>query len=138
MRSQPVRIPIGKLCPIWKLLAVAAFFFAFALPGLAQQQPGNPTQTIQLKDPTPRPPDLQKIYGNSPADQAKQQEATALKNAQLRQQVVDASAKLSQLAQQLSDEVSAPGRNPRTSANAARAAQIEKLAKSVREKTKMQ
>ncbi len=138
MRSQAIRILIGKLPSRWKLLAAAIFLCAFTLPAFPQQQ-GSPTQQhIELKDPTPRPPDLEKIYGNNPADQAKQQEAAALKNAQLRQQVVDASNKLSQLAQQLRDDVSASGRDPRTSANAAKAAQIEKLAKAVREKTRQQ
>jgi hypothetical protein len=139
MHSQAICILIGKPSLRCKLLAVAAaFFFASALPGVAQQQGSATQQNIQLKDPTPRPPDLQKIYGNSPADQAKQQEAAALKNAQIRQQVVDASNKLSQLAQQLRDDVSASGRDSRSSANAAKAAQIEKLAKAVREKTRQQ
>jgi hypothetical protein len=110
---------------------------AFCAAAFSQQQ-GNATQAIQLKDPTPRPPDLQKIYGNNPADQAKQEEATALKNAQLRQQVVEATNKLYLLAQQLHDDVASTGKDPRTSLNAAKAAQIEKLAKTVREKTRMQ
>ncbi|MBV8630335.1 MAG: hypothetical protein JOZ83_05385 [Silvibacterium sp.] len=102
----------------------------------AQSQP--PQQHLELKDPTPRPPDLEKIYGSNQADQAKQQEAAALKSAQIHQQIVDATNKLYLLAQQLHDDVATNGKDPRTSSNSAKAAQIEKLAKAVREKTRMQ
>jgi hypothetical protein len=136
MRSQPTRILIGKLCTI---VIAAAFLCASALPAIAQQgQQGGTQQSLTLKDPTPRPPDLQKIYETNPTDQAKQQEAAALKNAQIHQQVVDATNKLYTLAQQLHDDVSTTGKNPRTPTNAARVAQIEKLAKTVREKTRAQ
>jgi hypothetical protein len=133
-----MRSLIGRLCSGWILLAAAALLCAFSPVAVAQGQQGQPQQSIQLKDPTPRPPDLEKIYGISQTDQAKQQEAAALKNAQLRQQVVDATNKLYLLAQQLHDDVGSAGKDPRTSLNAAKAAQIEKLAKTVREKTKME
>ena len=135
MRSRPVRFLIGKLCTI---LIAAAFLCASTLTAVAQQQPGPAPQHIELKDPTPRPPDLQKIYGTNSADQAKQHEAAALKSAQIHQQVVDATNKLYTLAQQLHDDVSTTGKDPRTPTNAARVAQIEKLAKTVREKTRTQ
>ncbi|MBV8281149.1 MAG: hypothetical protein JO347_03685 [Candidatus Eremiobacteraeota bacterium] len=106
---------------------------ACAGPATGRNTPNDP-----IERPDPPPPDLQKIYGSNPGDQAKQQEAAALKSAQLRQQVVEATNKLYLLAQQLRNEVDAAGKDPRTSINAATAAQIEKLAKTVREKTKMQ
>jgi hypothetical protein len=130
-----MRFLFGKLCTI---LAAAAFLCASALPAIAQGQPGPTQQTLTLKDPTPRQPDLQKIYATNPADQAKQQEAAALKSAQIHQQIVDATNKLYTLAQQLHDDVSTTGKDPRTPINAAKAAQIEKLAKTVREKTRTQ
>ena len=129
-----MRSPIGGTRLTWAFFA-ALLLCAFALPSFAQQQ--GTQQTIELKDPTPRPPDLQKIYGSNQTDQAKQQEAAALRSAQLRQQVVDATNKLYLLAQELHDDV-AGTKDPRTSINAAKAAQIEKLAKAVREKTRMQ
>jgi len=138
MHSQPVRSLIGKFCSGCKILAAAALLSAFTVIAAAQQQPGPTQQHIELKDPTPRPPDLQKIYGSNQPDQAKQQEAAALKSAQIHQQVVDATNKLYTLAQQLHDDVSTAGKDPRTPINAAKAAQIEKLAKTVREKTKTQ
>ena len=133
MRSRPIRILIGKLCSI----LAAAFLCASMLPVIAQQQ-GPTQQNIQLKDPTPRPPDLEKIYGAGQGDQAKEQQAAALKSAQIHQQIVEAANRLYLLAQQLRDGVASAGRDPRNSENAAKAAQIEKLARTVREKTKLQ
>ena len=130
-----MRSPIGGTRLTWAFFA-ALLLCALGLPSFAQQQ-GGTQQNIELKDPTPRPPDLQKIYGSNQTDQAKQQEAAALRSAQLRQQVVDATNKLYLLAQELHDDV-AGTKDPRTSINAAKAAQIEKLAKAVREKTRMQ
>jgi len=130
-----MRSPIGGTRLTWAFFA-ALLLCAFGLPSFAQQQ-GGTQQNIELKDPTPRPPDLQKIYESNQTDQAKQQEAAALRSAQLRQQVVDATNKLYLLAQELHDDVTGT-KDPRTSINAAKAAQIEKLAKAVREKTRMQ
>ena len=136
MHSRPLRILTGSLSAACKIPALVLLFSACALAARAQSQP--PQQHIELKDPTPRPPDLQKIYGSNQPDPAKQQEAAALKSAQLHQQIVDATNRLYLLAQQLHDDVATSGKDPRSSGNAAKAAQIEKLAKSVREKTKMQ
>lgn len=119
-----------------RILCATALLCAPAL--LPAQQQGGTPQNIQLKDPTPRPPDLQKIYGAGQTDQAKQQEAHELRNAQIRQQVLDAAHKLYVLAQQLHDDVATAGKDPRTSDNATKAAQIEKLAKTVQEKTRQQ
>jgi hypothetical protein len=129
----------GSLSHSFRILLAAALLCGSCVTSLspAQQQGGTP-QMIQLKDPTPRPPDLEKIYGSGQPDQTKQQEAAALKNAQIRQQVVEATNKLYLLAQQLHDDVTSNSKDPRSSINAAKAAQIEKLAKTVREKTKMQ
>jgi hypothetical protein len=138
MRSTLIRFTSGKLSPSWKILAAAVLLCASMLPAHAQQQPGPTQQTLTLKDPTPRPPDLEKIYGQGQGDQAKEQQAAALKSAQIHQQVVDASNKLYLLAQQLRDDVASGNKDSRTSHNAAKAAQIEKLAKTVREKTRTQ
>ena len=127
-----MRFLSGKLCTI---LAAAAFLCASTLLAIAQQQPGPAPQHLELKDPTPRPPDLKKQYEDDPASQAKQQQAAILKNAQLREKVAKDTDKLCQLAQELRDDVA---KEPQTSRNAAKAAQIEKLAKSVREKMQMQ
>lgn len=127
-----MRFLSGKLCTI---LIAAAFLCVFTLLATAQQQPGPPPQHLELKDPTPRPPDLKKQYEDDPASQARQQQAAMLRNAQLREKVTKDTDKLCQLAQELRDEVA---KEPPTSRNSAKAAQIEKLAKSVREKVQMQ
>jgi hypothetical protein len=137
MRSTLIRFRSGCLSPGWKILAAAALFCAFTPLAISQNQ-GQPQQHLELKDPTPRPPDLEKIYGSGQGDQAKEQQAAALKSAQLRQQVVEASNKLYLLAQQLREDVASGSKDARTSLNAAKAAQIEKLAKTVREKTRTQ
>jgi hypothetical protein len=130
-----MRFLSGKLCTI---IIAAAFLCASPLLAIAQQQPGPAPQHLELKDPTPRPPDLKKQYENDPASQARQQQAAMLRNAQIMQQVAKTTEKLCQLAQELRDDVAkgttdAPGR-----VNATKAGQIEKLAKSVKEKMQMQ
>ena len=121
-----------------RILAAALLLCVFCVVAVSQTQPGPTQQNIMLKDPTPRPPDLQKEYGGDPADQARQQQAALLRNAQLREQVVKATTKLCQLAQDLRDDVAKGGKNTPAGLNATRASQIEKLAKSVKEKTQMQ
>ena len=124
----------SKTRSIHKMLAAGALLCAFSgIPFCQTQQ--NP---IVLKDPTPRPPDLEKVYGVNQADQARQQQAAMLRNAQIREEVVKATGKICQLAQQLRDDVARGGDGTTAADNAARAAQIEKLAKSVKEKTQMQ
>jgi len=130
-----MRFLSGKPCII---LIAGACLCASTLLAIAQQSPGPPPQHLELKDPTPRPPDLKKQYENDPASQAKQQQATMLRNAQIMAQVAKTTEKLCQLAQELRDDVAngtsdAPGR-----VNSAKAGQIEKLAKNVKEKMQMQ
>lgn len=117
-----------------KILAAIALACACCWLATPQTQQ-NP---LVLKDPTPRPPDLQKVYSSDPAEQAKLQQAATLRNAQIMEQVVKETAKLSQLAQELRDDVARGGKDSPASVNAAKAAQIEKLAKSVKQKMQMQ
>lgn len=128
----------SKPLPIPRVLAVGVLFCVFGVASGSQSQPGPTQQTLTLKDPTPRPPDLQKQYGTDPATQARQQQAALVRNAQIREQVVKATEKLCLLAQQLRDDVTKGSKDAPASLNAAKAAQIEKLAKSVKEKTQMQ
>lgn len=103
------------------------------------QQAGSATQqTLTLRDPTPRPPDLKKEYESDPASQARQHEAAMLRNAQIMEQVAKSTDKLCQLAQELRDDVAKSTRDASPRVDAAKAAQIEKLAKSVRAKMQMQ
>jgi hypothetical protein len=135
-----MRFQIGVLRSTRGWLAIGLLLCACCLTTVSRtQQAGTATQqNIMLKDPTPRPPDLDKVYGTDPAEQARLQAAATLRNAQIREQVVKATDKLCQLAQELRDDVNRGGKDTPSSLNAAKAAKIEKLAKSVREKMQMQ
>jgi hypothetical protein len=131
-----MRFLSGKLSTI---LIAAPFLCASTLMATAQQSPGPAPQHLELKDPTPRPPDLKKQYENDPADKARQQQAAMLRNAQIMEQVTKATDKLCQLAQELRNDVAKNAQDaPPPRMNAAKAGQIEKLAKSVKEKMQMQ
>jgi hypothetical protein len=119
-------------------LAAIALLCVFVVSPVSQTQQSPTQQNITLKDPTPRPPDLQKQYGTDPTSQARQQQAAQLRNAQLREQVVKTTDKLCLLAQQLRDDLANGTKDTSAGLDAAKAAQIEKLAKSVKEKTQMQ
>lgn len=129
----------SKPLPMPRVLAAGVLFCVVGVASVSQSQQQAPTQqNLTLKDPTPRPPDLQKQYGTDPAEQARLQQAALVRNAQIREQVVKATEKLCLLAQQLRDEVAKGSKDAPASLNAAKAAQIEKLAKSVKEKMQMQ
>ena len=135
-----MRFQIGMLRSNRGWVAIGVLLCAFCLTTVSRtQQAGSATQqNIMLKDPTPRPPDLEKVYSTDPAEQARLQQAATLRNAQIMEQVVKETAKLTQLAQELRDDVARGGKDSPASVNAAKAAQIEKLAKSVKQKMQMQ
>src|SRR5271165_421255 len=120
------------------VLAAGALLCAFCVASVSQTQQGQTQQNIMLKDPTPRPPDLQKQYGGDPADQARQQQAALVRNALIREQVVKTTGKLCLLAEQLRDDVAKGSKDTPAGINAAKAAQIEKLAKNVKDQMRMQ
>ena len=135
-----MRFQIGMPRSTRRWLSIGLLLCFFCLTSVSRtQQAGSATQqTLTLKDPTPRPPDLQKVYGSDPAEQARQQQATVLRQALIREQVVKATDKLCQLAQELRDEVAKSAQDAPPRVSAAKAGQIEKLAKSVKEKMQMQ
>src|ERR1700756_357011 len=65
----------------------------------------KPPQQLNLPDPAPKPPDLEREYGGDPAEFVRRQQLAALRAAQIRQQVVEATDKLLQLAQDLEADV---------------------------------
>ena len=95
-------------------------------------------QQIYLPNPTPRDPDLHDKYKDDPAARARQQYAAQLRQAQIRQQVTGAADRLAQLARQLKDEMEKDGKETPLSISAEKAAEIEKLAKSVKNSMKSQ
>jgi hypothetical protein len=118
------------------LIAVAGLSYGLCYCA-AQQQQGS--QRIYLPDPTPRPPDLHDKYKDDPLERARQQQAAQLRQAQLRQQLTAATDRMAQLAQQLKDEMAKDDKdNSPLSVNAQKAAEIEKLAKTVKNTMKSQ
>ena len=98
------------------------------------QNPNPPSSHVIIPNPTPREPDLEKVYGDNSKDQKKQQ--TLLLQSQLRaREIWLESNQILLLAQQLQQDVS--GKKSMT-VNATKVAQIEKLARSVQEKMKVQ
>jgi hypothetical protein len=106
--------------------------------GAVAQASKPPVQPLNLPDPTPRPPDLERQYGGDPSELARQQQLAALKAAQLRQQVVIATDKLLLLAQELETGVKKRENGAAMTPQMIKAEQIEKLAKTVKERTKSQ
>jgi hypothetical protein len=112
-------------------------FFLCALISLAAAAAGQnpPANHVIIPNPTPRPPDLKQALGDNPADQEKQ--ATLSIQSQLRaREIWLESNQILLLAQQLQQEVLSGKKSASMEANAAKAGQIEKLAKSVQQKMK--
>jgi hypothetical protein len=99
-----------------------------------QSNPNPPASHVAIPNPTPREPDLEKVYGDDSKDQKKQQ--TLLLQGQLRaREIWLESNQILLLAQQLQQEVLTK-KSASMAANAAKVGQIEKLAQSVQEKMK--
>jgi hypothetical protein len=95
----------------------------------------TPPPHVMIPNPTPRQPDLEQVYGDTPADQEKQQEHS-LQNQLNAREIWLESNRILLLAQQLQEEVLPGKKSASMAANAAKAGQIEKLAKSVQQKMK--
>lgn len=106
--------------------------------GAAAQSTKPPTPPLNLPDPTPRPPDLEKKYETDSPELARQQQLAALKAAQIRQQVIVATDKLLLLTQELEADVGKHENGTAMTPQIVKAEQIEKLAKTVKERTKAQ
>lgn len=121
----------SALCSSRAILAAIAILCA--VPSIASAQSGPSQRPIYLPDPTPRPPDLEREYSDDPVTRAKQQQAALLRTAQRRQQVVLATDKLLQLAQELKEDLAKHDEIPTMIPDATKAEQIEKLAKTIKE-----
>jgi hypothetical protein len=98
----------------------------------------NPPQhDVVIPNPTPREPDLEKVYGDNPADQ-KKREALSLQGQLRGREIWLESNQILLLAQQLQEEIVSRKRSASMSASAAKVGKIEKLAQSVQEKIKVQ
>lgn len=99
--------------------------------GVQQQNP------IYLPDPVPRPPDLEKIYEQNPQQKAREQEIVRIKNAQRRLQIAEDTDKISALADQLRQSLKESATN-NPDVNAQKVAEIQKLAKAIKNLEKLQ
>jgi hypothetical protein len=120
-----------------KILAALIVILMYCA-GAAAQASKPPQQPLYLPDPTPRPPDLEKKYETDSSDLARQQQLAALKIAQIRQQVIVATDKLLLLTQELEADVSKHENGVSMTPQVVKVEQIEKLAKTVKERTKAQ
>ena len=104
-------------------------------PGvLAQNQPPASTHVV-IPNPTPRPPDLKEELENTSKDQ--KQKAQSLKGQLRAREIWLESNQILLLAQQVQQEINSGKKNAAPlSQDAAKVAQIEKLARSVQEKLK--
>ncbi|MBB5345974.1 hypothetical protein [Tunturibacter empetritectus] len=122
----------SRLRSIRRLIAVAAVSYGLYYVAAAQNQ------QIYLPNPTPRDPDLHDKYKEDPLEKVRQQQAAQLRKAQVRQQVAAATDRLVRLAQQLKDEMEKGDKGSPLSVSAQKAAEIEKLAKTVKNSMKSQ
>jgi hypothetical protein len=123
----------GTVRLIRRLIAIAGVSYCLCSFAEAQSNP------IYLPDPTPRDRDLHDKYKDDPLRQVRQQQAALLRQAQLHQQAIEATNRLTQLAQQLKEEMEKGGKDSSSlNLNAQRAAEIEKLAKIVKNSMKSQ
>ena len=96
-------------------------------------------QNIVLPNPTPRDPDLHDKYSkNDAAEKLRQEQATQIRAAQQRELVTSATTRLSQLAQQLKEDMERHEVGGPLGGDAQKAAEIEKLAKTVKNSMKAQ
>ena len=122
----------SSLRSIRRLIAVAAVSYGLGCFAAAQNQ------QVYLPNPTPRDPDLHDKYKEDPLERVRQQQAAQLRQAQVRQRVAAATDRLAQLAQQLKDEMEKGDKDSPLSISAEKAAEIEKLAKTVKNSMKSQ
>src|SRR5262249_49918424 len=123
---------------IFRNILVFLIVFCNYAAGATAQATKPAQQPLYLPDPTPRPPDLEKKYETDPAELARQQQLAAMKTAQIRQQVVIATDKLLLLTQELKADVEKREHGAAMTPQVVKVEQIEKLAKTVKDKTKAQ
>jgi hypothetical protein len=101
------------------------------------QNPNPPSSHVIIPNPTPRQPDLEKIYGDNSNDQ-KKHEMLSIQSQLRAREIWLESNQILLLAQQLQEGIVAGKKSASMAANAAKVGQIEKLAQSVQQKMKVQ
>src|SRR5215475_445601 len=111
-----------------RILLTALMTTSICDAGAVGQSTKPPPPQLNLPDPTPRPPDLERKYSTDPVEAARQQQLAAIKAAQIRQQVVAATDKLVSLAQELEADVKKREHGAAMTPQVVKVEQIEKLA----------
>lgn len=119
-----------------KLMTTAATVLLFAtVPAFtasAQGKSGVQQNPIYLPDPAPRPPDLEKIYEQTPQEKARQQQIAQMRNAERRALIATDTDKIAALAGQLRANLAQDTADINFAYNAQKAAEIQKLAKAIK------
>lgn len=132
-----MRSLIGTSYFVSRVVVAVVAVFAFPWNGLAQSSQTS-EQPPELSDPTPRPIDLEKKYHVDPVDRVRQEQLALMRKAQLKQQLSSATDKLVVLAQELQADMERHNSDGSRAMDANKAHEIEKLAKSVKEKMQSQ
>jgi hypothetical protein len=116
-----------------RFVLCALILFAGSNTGHGQNAP--PPHVI-IPNPTPRQPDLEKVYGENSDDQ--KHKTVSLENQLRAREIWLESNQILLLAQQLQQEIVSGKKSTSLRVSAAKAGQIEKLAQSVQKKMKVQ
>ena len=123
----------GLTYPIKFATATAAvILLGGLLPNGALSQTNEVRQPLYLPDPTPRPPDLEKIYAQNPEQKAREQQIAQMRNAQRHALIATDTDKITSLAGQLRDDLAQGTADINIAYNAQKAAEIQKLAKAIK------
>lgn len=125
--------PVRRLLTPMRRIALAITPVILLCTPLPAQINNPSQQTLNLKDPTPRPPDLEKQFGTSPDDQKRQQAVVLLHNAVRHRQALAQATTMLQLSDALRKDTLAHQATGPTIPDFMKAAQIEKLAKELKD-----
>ena len=112
---------------------------ASAIASAAHAQGGPGSHTVVLPNPTPRPDDPHDLFRDDPVAKARQQQTQALIRTQMHAQVVLDANNILLLAKQIHDRrTSSDPATTTTGSDLVDAQKVEKLAKRVKENSKIQ
>jgi len=118
---------LARILPLFCCISCAVL-----IPSKVCVAQDQPVSHVIIPNPTPRDPDLEKVYDEAQTDKDKQH-TISIQNQLRAREIWLESNKILLLAQQLQQEILSNKKTVSMQTNAARAGQIAKLAKSVQE-----
>ncbi len=112
--------------------AAAVILLGGLMPNDATAQTNEVRQPLYIPDPTPRPPDLEKVYAQDPEQKVREQKIAQMKNAQRIAQIAEDTDKIAALASQIHEDFAQGAANINIAYNAQKVAEIQKLAKAIK------